>query len=445
MTEHDLSAVHPDILSVAERAGKVGWEYEWNMAGKEPSLRISVPNGRNAVKLTVNKSRAARLLVFEFEEFRMLGDYRAINSPTTGYIEALIKPGDRYSELAFIDDIPGAEAIEDAEQVESEIRHDDKSIDGGDFGERSNRDRYPQYRLIVKDENRPWSIELSPVTDRFRALTSMRVIRSRMPASLKIYGIDALRHDDALTKLESISGAFFFDIDIRYGISFELGQRSVVFPGNVYVPEPLSKPPVLPRLQYPRQALSLYGYGRSADEIPLLQFLAFYQVLEFFFPMHSQREALRALRRTVTDPRFDVNDDADLSRVLRLAAANSRTGFGSEKEQLKATIYGSVNETDMWSFLHADPEFFGRLADKKTIKSIPVIDEGNRGVPVLDQVTARVYALRNRVVHAKADGGDTAVELLLPGSIEAKSMAADVALVKFLAQKAIVAGAVQLG
>src|SRR5258708_11162407 len=108
--------------------------------------------------------------------------------------------------------------------------------------------------------------------------------------------------------------------------------------------------------------------------------------------MHSQREALRSLRRTITNPRFDVNDDADLTRVLRFASANSRSGYGSEKEQLKATIYGSLDETDAVNFLNADPQFFARLADKKTIKNIPVIDEANRGSSILDQITARVYA-----------------------------------------------------
>ena len=50
-------------------------------------------------------------------------------------------------------------------------------------------------------------------------------------------------------------------------------------------------------LQYPKtefndSASSLYWYGPGASGMPLLQFLAFYQVLEFYFPIYSKAEAL---------------------------------------------------------------------------------------------------------------------------------------------------------
>jgi hypothetical protein len=127
-----------------------------------------------------------------------------------------------------------------------------------------------------------------------------------------------------------------------------------------------------------------------------------------------------------------------------LVTTNGRSGYGNEKEQLKATVYGCVEISSMLELLHSDADFFRSLSDKKTINGVPVVDENNRGIPMLDQVVARVYALRNRVVHAKADGGETAVELLLPGSVEARSMAADIALVQFLAQKAVVAGGTRI-
>lgn len=46
------------------------------------------------------------------------------------------------------------------------------------------------------------------------------------------------------------------------------------------------------------------------------------------------------------------------------------------------------------------------------------------------------------MVHAKSDGGDVAVDLLLPGSPEAVSLVADISVLQFLAQKAIVAGGI---
>jgi hypothetical protein len=40
--------------------------------------------------------------------------------------------------------------------------------------------------------------------------------------------------------------------------------------------------------------------------MPLLQFLAFYQVIEFYFPTYSQAEAHRKLKAILKDPPFGV-------------------------------------------------------------------------------------------------------------------------------------------
>jgi hypothetical protein len=278
------------------------------------------------------------------------------------------------------------------------------------------------------------------MTDKFFGLISPRSLGSRRRRdTLKLFGVDAPQHDDALRKLEGIGGAFLFDLNLRYGVAFEIANQRPLPSRYGYEAPPIKQPPSLPRLQYPTQALSLYSYGISASQMPLLQFLAYYQALEYFFPVYSQGEMLRRLRQMITSPRFEVSDDADLAKILQLVSTGGRSGYGNEKEQLKATVYGCVENSNMLEFLRTDLDFFRPLSDKKTINGVPIIDENNRGMPILDQVVARVYALRNRVVHAKADGGETAVELLLPGSAEARSMSADIALVQFLAQKAIVA------
>jgi len=57
-----------------------------------------------------------------------------------------------------------------------------------------------------------------------------------------------------------------------------------------------------------------------------------------------------------------------------------------------------------------------------------------------NQVANRIYDLRNRVVHAKEDGGPAVgVEVLLPFSAESERLTADVALIRFIAQKVIIA------
>jgi hypothetical protein len=167
-------------------------------------------------------------------------------------------------------------------------------------------------------------------------------------------------------------------------------------------------------------------------------------VLEYFFPMYFRQQVLRRLRQELTDPRFNVTDDAHLARLLNMATSGGRASYGSEREQLKATIYGCVDESTVRDFLIEDAERLSVLGDKNAIKSVPlVVDDGHHG-NLVDQVTERIYGIRCRVVHAKADGGDMAVDLLLPSSPEVYALAVDVSVLQFLAQKAIVAGGVPL-
>lgn len=436
----DLSDVSPDVLVVAERTQKAGWDFEWlERPGPDevPLLIIWIPNGRDKRRQAVGSLRAKRLANMSFEQFRLLGGYLAINNSSAGYIEAIIRPSGRMPVGQSILEIPGVQIIESATEDS-----DDSAEEVLETRERSRIKPGDQWRLDISDDKHSWSIELSRMSDEFLALVDAPEVRMRTPerrTTLKIRGVVAPRHEEALRRLEDISGAILFDLDLRYGVAMELARYSERRSRSSYLPEPVTSPPSLPRTRYAPEALSLYRYGRSAVGMPLLQFLAYYQVLEFFFPMHFRHHLLRRIRQEIINPRFDVTDDAHVARLLALTATG-RSGYGSEREQLKATVQGCIDETTLKDFFHEAPERFGVLLDKKAIKGVPVIDENNRGSSLVDQVVERIYAIRCRVVHAKADGGEASVDLLLPGGPEAAVLTADVAVLQFLAQKTIVAG-----
>lgn len=454
MDATDLAKVPKEIIAVAERAQKVAWDVEWVSYDDKhvpPTLGISIPNGRNKRRLAVGLARAQRLLEIPFEQYRLLGGYLAINNSSESYIEVLPRLAGPGFSRRGIYDLPGIEIIEHAatnpvtggdgevvdETVESEPSTERDAIRAG-----------ARWRLRVEDSRHSWSVEFSEVSKAFLAFINDPLLRRTwnerpLPATLKIHGINASSHDEALRRLEEIGGAILFDLDLCYGIQLELGRHIVRPSARPYRQEPLTRAPSFPRLRYPSEALSLYSYGRSASGMPLLQFLAYYQILEFFFPMHYRQHLLRRLRQELTDPRFDVTDDAHLARLLN-TMSSSRAGYGSERDQLKATINGCVDESTVRAFLHEDADRLAKLGDKKAIRSVPtVVDDGHHG-SLIDQVAERIYAIRCRVVHAKSDGGDMAVDLLLPGSSEAVALVADISLLQFVAQKAIVAGGTPL-
>ena len=90
--------------------------------------------------------------------------------------------------------------------------------------------------------------------------------------------------------------------------------------------------------------------------MPLLQFLAFYQVVEFYFPVYAEAEAKRKLRAILKDPTFRGDREADIGRLLT-GIQGSRTGSpGSELQQLKSTVNECVDHQDLRALLSSDED-----------------------------------------------------------------------------------------
>lgn len=443
------SATSDDLSKVAERAQAARWDVEWKTGPKgDRRLYIAMPNGRDKRPFAVSSELAERLLDIRFEGFRALGNYQAINDPQESYIEAYIRPAARFPGRYSFLDIPGVEIIRTQERLA--LEYDDDAADeisetAANIRVHFNARRGDRWRLLIGDSAKSWRVEFSESSAVGACLISdiaRRYGSDMLSPTLKIFGISAATHDESLLLLEDIAGAVLFELELRYGVLYELSRYVPRGPLRSRRLQRVEQPPLLPRFRYPSEALSLYNYGRSASGMPLLQYLAFYQVLEFFFPQHFRRHQLLRLRQELTDPRFNVTDDGHLARVLSIASPGGR-GIASERDQLKATISGCTDDRTLRDFINEDAARLEVLSDKKRVKNVPVIDM--RGPSILDQAAERIYSLRCRIVHAKGDGGDVIADFLLPGSQEAVSLGVDVELVQFLAEKAIIASGSPLG
>ena len=91
--------------------------------------------------------------------------------------------------------------------------------------------------------------------------------------------------------------------------------------------------------------------------MPLLQFLAYYQVVEFYFPVYSQKEAIKQARNVMKHPAFSIDDENDVGRLLNAIKVGKAGGFGDERAQLRATIVSCVDAQDLRTFLNSDDRF----------------------------------------------------------------------------------------
>lgn len=198
--------------------------------------------------------------------------------------------------------------------------------------------------------------------------------------------------------------------------------------------------PVYPTARHAPEPLSLFWYARQARGTPLLQYLSFYQVIEFFFPRYSDVEAQKRVRNVLLDPLFRASNPRDLARVVTTVHSATRGRSGDERSQLKSTLRESITDDELRAFLTAEErrKFFAspnalRAAAQKLSVESPKSD-------LLTEVALRIYEIRCRIVHTR-DGADSgaALEPLLPFSRDAEFIAQDLNLIDWVASRVIAA------
>jgi hypothetical protein len=80
------------------------------------------------------------------------------------------------------------------------------------------------------------------------------------------------------------------------------------------------------------------------------------------------------------------------------------------------------------------------LIEGKILNGVTSLNPQNKNLDMRTQLANRIYEIRCRIVHSKSDGGASEIPILLPFSKEAELLSADVQLLRFLAQKVLLAG-----
>jgi hypothetical protein len=179
-----------------------------------------------------------------------------------------------------------------------------------------------------------------------------------------------------------------------------------------------------PQKRYDTHPTELYAAGNSAARDPIERYLKYYQILEFYMTKASD---LVTVRQGVSVERA--------TSPLRLPPNNR---LGSEQNKLDAVIFLAVTQAQVMNLL-GDNELFAALSNPQVIEDVQALSADTSGQPVAGhnyrlEISTRVYGIRNRIVHMKEGGGRNSQNLLAPYSREARDFAADLRLVRFLAE-----------
>jgi hypothetical protein len=380
------------------------------------SLEVGFPSGREKRWIYLyDLDGIKRLLDIPFEKYFFIGGYNAIGSYSDNEIEAAIRPLGPVGTNAL-------KRLFSKELTESDVNDMD-------------------FQISLDPITVGPTITIGPSSDNFRRL--IRGPINRITMKLTKAGVG--QHDQAISFLERVSNSLFFQIDLLSNVSLGLSRiRQRPTKGLRRKRSGITEELQYPTTEYDEAPVSLYWYAKSAVGMPLLQFLAFYQVVEFYFPTYYQAEVHRKIRTILKDPTFRSDRDADLGKILGAIQVGRSGGLGDERAQLKATLMECASEDSLRDFLVADDTRKAFFMSKPKGLTNHKLSLASSTTDLRSEVANRLYDIRCKIVHTKSDSKDGEVELLLPFSKEAELLYYDIELIQFLSQKVLIAASTPL-
>ena len=385
----------------------------------EEYVQITLASGREKRYLTYYAfaaSEVRRLLGTNFENYVFLGNLDAICSYKDNVIEANIR---RINSGYAVN--PSGRALL-SNLIGRKIESDEMYLN-------------EKFVLKISDEDSNSNIEISPASSNLSSLLGA----PNLGLSLKINGASIIQHEKAKTYVQQISNSAFFQIYQATGIAIQIPRRRTFSRTIRKVEKTSLKKLKFLQSDYPREPMALYWYAVSARELPLLQFLAFYQSVEFFFPNYSLEEAKRIVAGVVKDSTFNPYDDNQLIKLISAIKNGTGRGYGDERSQLRATIQACVSVDELREFLTVDDEAKEFFSAKSKRLGFHQISFADKNADLRDVIASRIYDIRCKIVHTKAEDGYSEVPMLLPYSEEAETLSYDIELTRFIAEKVLTA------
>ncbi|MDB4999975.1 MAG: hypothetical protein JWR76_1052 [Mucilaginibacter sp.] len=409
---------------------------EWEDAVEERTeLLIQIPFEREFKTLLIDPKNDSleKILNSNFEKYKLLKGFEAIYSLELGVIECEIQSDDVLIGVDFL--------------IRKLYRFFNNNDNNDDWESTEREDETETYRIEFPSPDIEVKIIIGESSDTFSFLSGNKreslMFRKRLRKfqTIRLEGLKFENHNQAKELLSTIGNSVFFQIDLITNIPVHLAfdrdiQRKIRFRRKV-AREGLTF--TAPRFQYDFEAISLYWYARTSVNMPLLQFLAFYQVLEFYFPVYSSKDAQEKVKTLLKDPTFDKSSDKNIARILEIVKVYGKgKSFGDERSRIRATILACVDQEDLNNFFNentARKDFFDEQKKSKSLV-LQKISFIRKDHDIRLDVANRIYDLRSRVVHTKDDAD---MELLLPYSTDLAYIKYDIDLIEFLAKKVLIA------
>jgi hypothetical protein len=189
---------------------------------------------------------------------------------------------------------------------------------------------------------------------------------------------------------------------------------------------------------YSSDALKYYVTG-IASELPSFKYLAFYQVLEFFFQTISDSRLYARMQDRLIDPDFLINQ---LHLDLLINEIESHKSSSKSEQMLKFVLEEYLSETELIDFLEKYEKEIGKEYYTKPEKPLFGYEPNEVRVQlkkdhVFSNVAKRIVIIRNAIAHS-SDRYERK-ERYVPSSDNDAILRLEIPVIRFLADKVIVA------
>ncbi|ACK68284.1 hypothetical protein PCC8801_4362 [Rippkaea orientalis PCC 8801] len=268
------------------------------------------------------------------------------------------------------------------------------------------------------------------------------------PQTIKIYNIQESSIDKAIERSNSVIDSCLFELSYLKDVtlyvqdkfsSFQQKDKPFQF-GNPPTGDQLS----LPKVDFNADTIRFYQRGRSTRD-PVIQFLSFYHVLEYYFVIVSDEQLYDKLSRKINDPKF-VTDHTNLDRLIQ--DVKDHKAEMDETEMLKLVLNKYIEESELINFIKEyekwskDTIYSGKAKTNETDifgKDINInVKEGH----IIGNVAKRIKTIRNTLVHS-SDRYERN-QRFIPTTYHESILCKEIPLIKYLAEKVIIGSASNL-
>lgn len=257
------------------------------------------------------------------------------------------------------------------------------------------------------------------------------------PITIKIYNLNESNIEATIKRTTPLIEACLFELSYMKSITYFLSEgwdssHTKISPFT-YGEQCGDNSLPLPRSNFRSDPIKFYQRGMSTED-PINQYLAFYQVLEYFFIEVSDEQLYNKISRRINDPKCSTTPK-NLDRIIQDVIDFNR--ITNETEMLKTVLDKFVEEGEIIDFIKSYEDYLKKkiYTKKRNIFGEDLQISISKGY-VISSTAKLIKTIRNALVHS-SDRYER-VDRYIPGTSSENMIKLEIPLIKYLSERIII-------